>query len=80
MRKGESGGPTRVRTRDTRIFNPLLYQLSYWAMTCLAEGGAGFRVGDRVLTTEKSAFLKDFSVMVKTGPSKANLAYFETGG
>ena len=28
---GKSGGPTRIRTRDTRIFNPLLYQLSYRA-------------------------------------------------
>lgn len=26
------GGRTRNRTRDTRIFNPLLYQLSYSAM------------------------------------------------
>ena len=27
----ESGGPGRNRTTDTRIFNPLLYQLSYQA-------------------------------------------------
>jgi hypothetical protein len=26
-----SGGPSRIRTSDTRIFNPLLYQLSYRA-------------------------------------------------
>jgi hypothetical protein len=26
---GESGAPSRIRTSDTRIFNPLLYQLSY---------------------------------------------------
>ena len=26
-----SGGPGRNRTTDTRIFNPLLYQLSYQA-------------------------------------------------
>lgn len=26
------GGPGRIRTTDTRIFNPLLYQLSYQAM------------------------------------------------
>ena len=25
------GGPGRIRTTDTRIFNPLLYQLSYQA-------------------------------------------------
>ena len=28
---GESGGQGRNRTVDTRIFNPLLYQLSYLA-------------------------------------------------
>lgn len=28
------GGPGRNRTTDTRIFNPLLYQLSYQAKTC----------------------------------------------
>ena len=28
-----SGGPGRNRTTDTRIFNPLLYQLSYQAKT-----------------------------------------------
>ena len=26
---GESGARGRIRTTDTRIFNPLLYQLSY---------------------------------------------------
>jgi hypothetical protein len=25
----ENGAQTRIRTTDTRIFNPLLYQLSY---------------------------------------------------
>ncbi len=29
----ESGGKTRNRTGDTRIFSPLLYQLSYLAVT-----------------------------------------------
>ncbi len=28
------GGPGRNRTTDTRIFNPLLYRLSYQAKTC----------------------------------------------
>ena len=28
---GENGGQGRNRTIDTRIFNPLLYQLSYLA-------------------------------------------------
>ena len=26
---GENGAPTRIRTTDTGIFSPLLYQLSY---------------------------------------------------
>jgi hypothetical protein len=30
--KGKSGGQGRNRTTDTRIFNPLLYQLSYLAL------------------------------------------------
>jgi hypothetical protein len=29
LREGGSGAQTRIRTTDTRIFNPLLYQLSY---------------------------------------------------
>ena len=29
-----TGGLGRNRTTDTRIFNPLLYQLSYRAMVC----------------------------------------------
>ncbi len=29
---GKEGGETRNRTEDTRIFSPLLYQLSYLAM------------------------------------------------
>src|SRR5690625_6604466 len=27
-------GPGRNRTADTRIFNPLLYRLSYWTSIC----------------------------------------------
>ena len=30
--KGKGGGCGRNRTGDTRIFNPLLYQLSYTAI------------------------------------------------
>ena len=29
-----NGGQRRDRTADTRIFNPLLYRLSYLAMMC----------------------------------------------
>ena len=35
--KGD-GGQGRNRTIDTRIFSPLLYQLSYLAMRCRATG------------------------------------------
>lgn len=31
------GGQRRNRTADTRIFNPLLYQLSYLAFICLVK-------------------------------------------
>ena len=35
------GGLGRNRTIDTRIFNPLLYQLSYRAMTEIVAGKSG---------------------------------------
>src|SRR5476649_1116027 len=44
------GGPGRNRTTDTRIFNPLLYQLSYQAKAAIIAGpqptwlGAGRRL------------------------------------
>ena len=54
QKKSTSGGPTRVRTRDTRIFNPLLYQLSYRAILMAAlAGGAKVRAELRDLTTGK---------------------------
>ena len=34
------GGQGRDRTADTRIFSPLLYQLSYLAIPCIAPGSA----------------------------------------
>ena len=36
---GESGGLGQNRTADTRIFNPLLYQLSYRALRVLIVAG-----------------------------------------
>jgi hypothetical protein len=39
----KSGGQTRNRTEDTRIFSPLLYQLSYLAKSGRANKGGGFR-------------------------------------
>ena len=35
------GGPGRNRTTDTRIFNPLLYRLSYQAMFAPFPDGVG---------------------------------------
>ena len=37
----ENGGQSRNRTNDTRIFSPLLYQLSYLAMQVTLRGPAG---------------------------------------
>lgn len=37
IRGFEFGGLGRNRTTDTRIFNPLLYQLSYRAIVCSLE-------------------------------------------
>ena len=34
LTQGKDGGSSRDRTSDTRIFNPLLYQLSYRAFLC----------------------------------------------
>jgi hypothetical protein len=36
----ESGARGRTRTTDTRIFNPLLYQLSYPGIFAAANGAA----------------------------------------
>ncbi len=38
--KKQNGGETQNRTGDTRIFSPLLYQLSYLAVEWMANGGA----------------------------------------
>jgi hypothetical protein len=40
-----SGGQGRNRTTDTRIFNPLLYRLSYLAVRDAAENSAALRKG-----------------------------------
>ncbi len=40
----KNGGQGRNRTTDTRIFSPLLYQLSYLAFHGLASSGRGFSV------------------------------------
>lgn len=36
--KRANGARRRIRTTDTRIFNPLLYQLSYPGLLHLAAG------------------------------------------
>ena len=38
MLEQQDGGLGRNRTTDTRIFNPLLYQLSYQATLCCKNG------------------------------------------
>ena len=43
------GGQERDRTADTRIFSPLLYQLSYLAMRLVNGRGAGIRTLDPVI-------------------------------
>jgi hypothetical protein len=40
-----SGAQTRIRTTDTRIFNPLLYQLSYLGTFGCQTGMPFRRVG-----------------------------------
>ncbi len=42
-----SGAQTRIRTTDTRIFNPLLYQLSYLGTFGCQAGKPFRRVGFR---------------------------------
>ena len=59
--EGKEGGWTRNRTGDTRIFSPLLYQLSYPAFEESEESMTGEKLGK-----EKSA--EDFKkVEVQTG-------------
>ena len=41
---GLSCGTTRNRTGDTRIFSPLLYQLSYGTIVLLSDGNAVFLI------------------------------------
>ena len=54
------GGPGRSRTADTRIFNPLLYQLSYQP-TC--RKGAYTPVH-----RQNQEFATAFSAMLGSGP------------
>jgi hypothetical protein len=50
------GGQGRNRTVDTRIFNPLLYQLSYLATSCcpVKASGGGIIANSPVLAKEIS--------------------------
>jgi hypothetical protein len=57
------GGQGRNRTADTRIFSPLLYQLSYLATP----------VGYQVLTN-KIVNLKQSVALLSTGPSALIIA------
>jgi hypothetical protein len=51
LKKGraEDGGQGRNRTSDTRIFSPLLYQLSYLATLGTAGPDLGRTEGTRIL-------------------------------
>ena len=44
-----NGGQERDRTADTRIFSPLLYQLSYLAATLVNGRSRGIRTHDPVI-------------------------------
>ena len=59
----ESGGWTRNRTGDTRIFNPLLYQLSYPAIP---------EKGTRILRIAPTR-LKSFSEDALLGQARVSL-------
>jgi hypothetical protein len=58
--RGKSGGPSRIRTSDTRIFNPLLYQLSYRATQHHCGRAASKSIGgsfDNQIFTNRDVFL-----------------------
>ena len=59
---GKSGARGRIRTTDTRIFNPLLYQLSYPGNAQNDVRGVlnGFRL-------EESSYIFKFAVAVVSG-------------
>ncbi len=73
-----NGGPSRIRTSDTRIFNPLLYQLSYRAFGGQHPFGRGpeVRVGAGVLTTGKLLILHFFTATLR---NPANLSVSQSG-
>jgi hypothetical protein len=49
----KNGAPGRIRTTDTRIFNPLLYQLSYRGAPTNVSGCAAYRGRYRPLSSPK---------------------------
>ena len=66
-----TGGQGRNRTTDTRIFNPLLYQLSYLALLESPVSGRRAGVGtpgERGIRPSKSAGVKEVS-----GPASARI-------
>ena len=63
------GGLGRNRTTDTRIFNPLLYQLSYRARA--AEYSR--RISDRAAGRDPSVLLKPELANADRGPRMARL-------
>ena len=49
--KGEKCAQGRDRTSDTRIFSPLLYQLSYLGIVLVTVGAHGYH-GLRIMTRD----------------------------
>ena len=65
-----AGGLGRNRTTDTRIFNPLLYQLSYQAVLCLA---AALPQSAKTMTIHQ--FAADFLLRPRSTPNCLSLRY-----
>ena len=58
---GGDGAWGRIRTTDTRIFNPLLYQLSYPGKGPPARGAASIKEGSREVQRGANGFASGYS-------------------
>ena len=65
MSQKKSGAQTRIRTTDTRIFNPLLYQLSYLGIPASAHLSSPRAVG-AWFSPEASGVITSCSAMSST--------------
>ena len=66
LRKYKNGGKDRDRTGDTRIFSPLLYQLSYPAISYISSIYSAFQKNQ----VEKKEKLKN--ILVPSSPQERN--------